>query len=390
MPLPTKVRPGDLITADYLNQIIDLLALHDSEIAALQGSLPATTNPVAIVATLPAGIVQAGSEMRVVGHGFGLPSQVTVTLDGVAATLKAGSNDTLLVFDVPTPFNLPTGGRTATLQVSAAAGSAAPWTLYVIPAAPQNTGVLVVTLGSPSSISTGAVDFPVTIQATTSQDDQFLLSATAGSGSTPWAATGITAVGGTPISQIPIPKSPSPGASYTAGVRVTIPANASGAPGFVVLTVTSANNGKFTAPSNQFAFTVGQAPPPPPKIPVNFAVTDPNGNPVQLVPGPAPLNLPTLNVPAATAMRIQFGAALPSTPGDYSVVLSVLAGADKWNPMLPTGTTTETLTQQKGNVSIQSALQPVSGAPDTSLTLTVTSTADATLYGQASFQLHAT
>jgi hypothetical protein len=376
MPLPAKVLPGDLITADYMNQIIDLLALHEQEIQALLAAQPGATGAIGIAATIPAGLAHIGDAMRVLGHGFGLPSQSTVTIETTPVTLEAGSNDTQLLFHIPVVPGIPDAGRNVTLRVTAGAGQANT-SFLLLPAPPLTTGDMSFAIKPPAvaSILAGQTyDFVCTIQAVTTQDDKYTLSASAGAGTAAWTVA-VTDANQGPLPSIAIPRSTTP-FSQDVHLRVTIPNGATGQ-GMVSLTVTCQSNPAFAKSSGQFTFSIGAAPPPPPTINVLFTATSgfnavtPDANGV-------------LNLAVGQEADFIFSATLAA--GKYDLALKVQDGTNVWNARLLQGTP---LTWSGGNAQISASLTPASGAPDTLVTFTVTSQSDSTQFGAVTMKVHA-
>jgi hypothetical protein len=375
MSLPLRVLPGDLITADFMNQVVDALTAFDGRISQLEASTGAT-GAVAIYATIPAGAVQMGTELRVFGRGFGVPSQTTVTIDAIPVTLKSGSGSSLLIFDVPRTIpGVPASGRVANLQVVAAGGSDSTQ-IYLVPPATLTGGSLLVTLQMPTAsvIQPGVTYlFPCSVLAVTTQDDYYNVTASAAGGGIAWAAS-ILDSGQNPISRLFISKSNPPGTTINFFVQVAIPGGATGG-ATVSFTIASAGNPQFAGGSGPQPFTVGQAPPPSPTIPLTATVIDQNGNPINVNPGQ------TLNVPLNQDYQIYFTAQLPAA-GTYDVTFQVASGTASWAPSAPTSFTNQ------GTYPVTATLHALAGAPDTTLTFRLDSrnTSD---FGVMSFSIHA-
>ena len=94
--------PGDLITASFMKQLIDQLIAFDKRLASLEVTTPGAGGSLAIV-SLSASDLNLGDELRIFGVNFGLPSENVVTFSGLEAVsqFKPGSNDKLLILDVP-------------------------------------------------------------------------------------------------------------------------------------------------------------------------------------------------------------------------------------------------------------------------------------------------
>jgi hypothetical protein len=111
------VRSGDVIRSDLVNKLLAAVKSLDDRVSVLENE---GVNPQAAVIThlLPPGDVVVGHELRIVGRRFAVPVGLNaVTVDGRdVAPILPGSNDTLLVVDIPDDFeHLP---RDVTLTVS--------------------------------------------------------------------------------------------------------------------------------------------------------------------------------------------------------------------------------------------------------------------------------
>lgn len=122
---PAGVAPGDLITAELfnamLNNINDLLA----RVAVLEGVSAEIGAPV--ITSLNKSLFIVGEELRVTGSNLH-PERLTRIFVGSSGVpldrLKAGSNGNLLIFDVPSDSSLPDAGGTTILTVENPAGFA--------------------------------------------------------------------------------------------------------------------------------------------------------------------------------------------------------------------------------------------------------------------------
>lgn len=124
----SHVRPGDLITADLMNTMIDKLNDLEAAVNSGQGS---TTSPHAVVISglIPvSGTIRVGDFLQVLGLNFDFSIGAQhVYIDDTLISAFDGPNcsDTRLVFRVPLTFNnVPAAGRTALLTVSNATSTA--------------------------------------------------------------------------------------------------------------------------------------------------------------------------------------------------------------------------------------------------------------------------
>ncbi|HET7400633.1 MAG TPA: hypothetical protein VFJ62_02600 [Usitatibacter sp.] len=106
--ITTKVNPGDVISSDLLNSIIDLLNEHDALISAGSGG---ASNAAVITGFIPDPPFQAGQDIQILGANFGFSSGSTVLrFDATQINaFKLGSNDTSLLVQVPFLQGLGTG-----------------------------------------------------------------------------------------------------------------------------------------------------------------------------------------------------------------------------------------------------------------------------------------
>jgi hypothetical protein len=122
------VRPGDLITADLVNTMID--KLNDLETAVNSGQGDTTqTHAVVISSLIPiSGNIRVGDFLQVLGQNFDFSIGAQhVYIDDTLITAFDAPNcsDTRLVFRVPLTFNnIPAAGKSAILTVSNATSTA--------------------------------------------------------------------------------------------------------------------------------------------------------------------------------------------------------------------------------------------------------------------------
>jgi len=98
----SEVRPGDLITADLINQILAELADLQTRVSVLEGS---TGGPL-LTSRSPIGDLRVGELLTLFGSGFDpTPGNNTVFLDSVAVNAFLGGSDpTRLLLQVPDLF----------------------------------------------------------------------------------------------------------------------------------------------------------------------------------------------------------------------------------------------------------------------------------------------
>jgi hypothetical protein len=375
------VRPGDLITAELMNRIVTALNTLETRVTALEGA-GAPGGTVTITGVSPTGPIPMGSELRVFGTNFGLPTFNIVTLDGVPVTqFKAGSSDTLLIFDVPAIQGVPPQGRTVTLTVSNQKGFASTPVIIVPAQTSIPSGQLFVVLSQPPpdpQLNPGnSYLFGFTVQAITNMAETYTL--TPSVTQTGWQAV-VVNVDGVPISppQVQIPQgAPPQGVSVPVRVRLTIPAGTAGASAQLRLTVSSQRNPTgLTQSSGNIPITVGSPPPPPQdSIIVSFSNVLGGG---QVVDN-------TVVVPTTGTMIAVNFTALLRDPGSYTVTPPTLLSnpGNLWTAQLMSSTNFTTQTAN-ANVTITTGVSAQPGAAQTSLVLRVSRADNASIFGEFS------
>ena len=115
-----NVRPGDVISSDFINQILARLEAMDQRITLLE-TKPPTGDQVVINSFEPPVQVEAGQLLTLVGINFAFPpSGNTISIDGFTvpvANIRADSTSGRLKFIVPTEIIVPSGGRNYTIRV---------------------------------------------------------------------------------------------------------------------------------------------------------------------------------------------------------------------------------------------------------------------------------
>lgn len=97
-----RVKPGDLITDNLMNRILDKLDSLDKRVSALE-TVGSGGNSLAITDIFPLGSLQIGQEIQVLARNLVLPVTLnTVSIDGVIIQgFNPGSDNTRLVFNIP-------------------------------------------------------------------------------------------------------------------------------------------------------------------------------------------------------------------------------------------------------------------------------------------------
>jgi hypothetical protein len=142
-----RVSPGDLITSDLMNRLLNEVESLEARVTALETGGEGPSAPV-ITGRFPTGDITVSSELRLFGRNFLVPaSQNTVTIDGRPVTLLFGSDDKQLILMVPPDITgLP---KNAAVTVTHRGGSAST-TIRLLPsAAPPPTGEVIVSDATP-------------------------------------------------------------------------------------------------------------------------------------------------------------------------------------------------------------------------------------------------
>lgn len=258
-PSLAHVNPGDRITADFINELVDAILAIQQELASL--GPPSTGNAPVITALLPPDQVPIGAELDVIGRNFGVPAnQNVVSLDGVAVTgLLPGSTDTVLKLAVPPISGVP---KDAELTVQTATGTALR-SVHVVPALtpiPQGHPIIsnvTPSLGQIAAGNTYTLVFELDASGV-SMTETYGVQASL-SNATPAtipASAWTTKLVGTSGSAVTIV----PGTPVTLGVQVTVPPGAAGADLSLVLT-SFHNDPASSAASTPVPLRVGAAPP---------------------------------------------------------------------------------------------------------------------------------
>lgn len=253
-----KVRPGDLITADLMNSLIDEILALRTKVEQLEKA--GISAPVDVVSL--GGSLRVNEILEVHGTGFSVPPEVnTVKVGPTVVENFVSVSPTLLRFYIPPVQGAP---RNVTLSVTNARGGSDTFDFYVLERLTKPTGRLVfaedpangalgtITIGTPYT-------FKLTATSQTDVGESYIFTATfsdaVGASAASWAASArIVDSVGTEISTAPVSGATAvqttqsrkldPGIPVTLGVRVTVPAGATSVS--LVLSATSVNNPNTT------------------------------------------------------------------------------------------------------------------------------------------------
>ena len=258
-----KVKPGDLITATYVNSIVDALKSLQEQIDAIDVSGP-NTGSKPVITTVDPSPVPLSSTMTIHGHNFAVPASLnTVTVDGTPLTdFPAGSNDQNLLVSVP--GNLTPGTKSLVVKTTAG-GASDPKSVTFSAADIEVAGqvALTNTSGSLGEINVGeTVLFQFQLDAVAlNVSEQFRMVATyedvVGSSLSAW--NGGTSYIGTSGTDHHVTVSPLTKANV--GVQVHVPAGATSA-NLIVQAVSVHNDPASSSVPQTIPIVIGEAPPP--------------------------------------------------------------------------------------------------------------------------------
>jgi hypothetical protein len=129
------VRPGDVISAAFMNTLIDQLIDMDGRLLKLES---VGTSQVVINDIIPATPVRVGDDLEILGSHFDFSAGAQrVYFNSTRATVfRSGSSDMRLIVQVPNVPNLPLGGGAVTLLVTNVSSSTSR-SITVLPVAQQ-------------------------------------------------------------------------------------------------------------------------------------------------------------------------------------------------------------------------------------------------------------
>ena len=119
-----NVRPGDVISSDLMNYILDKLEEIDQRVLSLEAE-EATAGEVDIADFDPPIQVEIGRVLAILGSNFEFPSELnTVTIDNIEVLeFRPASTSARLEFIVPDVPDVSTGGKNVTINVTNSKGS---------------------------------------------------------------------------------------------------------------------------------------------------------------------------------------------------------------------------------------------------------------------------
>jgi hypothetical protein len=248
--IPDIIQPGDVISSDLFNRIIQLLNDHDALLAG--GSVLSITHVQPVV-------VRMGEELKVFGSGLEVANLKRISIEGTEVgfdKINPGATGEFLSFNVPAILGIPDAGKTVVLTVENKAGATAIESFYLLPGVPTNLeasfNIVRTTVSPLEALAVNKnYDFTFSIEAFTSLDETYLLEPKLLGASAGWT---VAVKGG--ASEILIPKSqPTPS---TTPVVITVHTGGAGSAS-LTFGIRSKNFGK-TGSSQPDPLAIGSQP----------------------------------------------------------------------------------------------------------------------------------
>ena len=364
------VQPGDLITAEYFNDLVAELAALEARIIALE--LSSGGGSLAILGRIPGGPYRIGDELQVIGRNFEYTSgaaRVFLNATPVIQFDDTASSNERLVFNIPAVSGVEEEGTEVELRVLNSTQSVSE-TIILRPRIGELFGDVDVEWQSvnPTTIEAGGpATFEFRVQSRASETALFTLTptVTVDENQSLWQERlQVLGPDGGPLPDgrlelVPLPD----GSPRTFNVRISeVPAGTEGT-NFGLEVVATADG--VTGTSGMVPFQVGE----------ETELPDPNIslNPLFSIP-PSALDLGTLTLTAGLNQQVtvHFSSAFTLAAGEaasYNVTLEPSASTTGWNPSL---VTSPVLNAPPSAASIQFTVRPTMGASDTGeLTLRV-------------------
>jgi hypothetical protein len=363
----TEVRPGDLITADLMNQILNDLADLQVRVAQLEGSA-AASGVLKIAKILPA-VLRMGDELKVFGSGLAPAQLKSLSIEGNSvplSALKTGSNAALLIFDVPPILGIPDAGKNVVLAVENTAGASDFGTFYVLPGiatnleASFNVQRTTVAPGGNTTANTN-YDYTFSIEAFTSRDETYTLEPKLAGAANDWS---VAVKSGS--NELFIPKSqPTPS---TTPVVLAVRTGASGS-GQLSLGLRAKNFAGVTGSSMVETVAIGVAPPLP-NLDVEFLSPTVQGNVQKFSAGTLYVRIDA-NVNNQRAIISPLNVRLKQ-PGIYDIGTPVVSDA-KWTVTVNNSPRQFNTTGQPNSIQpLILDIRAAAGAPDADVEIPVT------------------
>lgn len=265
-----SVEPGQLITADFMNQVLQRLQQLDERVSSLEeGSPPDEPEPVEptsveITGHSPEG-VRVGEQLTLSGKNFAVPGEVNdISIGGVSVpdgNVPLGSSETSLTFTVPSIDGLDQTGSNLTVEVANANGTAQR-TVLVKPESVVPNGSIEVQYTEEPLTDVGQIvggetyKFTFLVTAFASQPGDYQATVTTGAG---WN-TSIEGADGASMN-FSLPSKPKEGASQEITVGVDVPDQGSGSTDLTLEVIETTPNTNVNMGKKTLTLEIGAEPP---------------------------------------------------------------------------------------------------------------------------------
>jgi len=313
-----QVQPGDLITASFVNGVIDALRDLDARLDALEqpvGSPPTQSGSIEVDSIVPSTVTE-GDLITINGHNFGSTlGDSIVTFDNVPPAQIQSFSDTAIVCKVPGIPSLDVPNPPTSVSVAVEVSNFVTSATRFITVQPFKAPIA----GSLEIVYQDASPDPLT--AGVDNDFTFLLTSNASQSTTVTLTPTLTGAAW-PVTLLNASKQPLTGNAITLGsganatfiVRVSVPTGTNGT-AFQV-GVSGSTPGLATASSGNQAFTVGQFADPDKTFTLAPTTTTPSNA----------LSGTTLSAKVNTEVDLNFDAEF-TVPDTYAVTLALVPPA---------------------------------------------------------------
>ena len=378
MPIQLKIpQPGDLIAIDYVRDLVTVLQQLDVRISKLEDLVPGAAGQLSISELQwSSADLHIGDELTIIGVNLGLQGETRVDFSDLASVtvFKPGSNERKIILDVPA---MALGGDSKKLQLTVTnprtgVDSRSVTVFQGLPTTPDGTINFAQAQFPGGTIQPAAdltIAFPLSIQ-NLNMDTVFNITSSANLLTSPPVVMTTVVLNDLdqPITTIALPRTQLQPTTRTIKVKVSVPALPTGvtrADANVIVALNVSSNPRLTPGSGMVPFTVGA---PAPVSAFSFDITGAQA------PGSYDAATATLHLPAAqtptNGYLVGLSADLSKMTAGEAYTVTMKTGDNRWTVSGPTGFTLNVPGPQQLNYRIT----PASGAPTTTLTVTITGT----------------
>jgi len=373
-----QVRPGDLITANLMNQVLAEIANLQQRVAGLEKT-GSETKKTEITDLLPSGTKRIGDTVHIIGQGFDASGGTNVLVGSVQVVPSFGSDrDKELIITIPN-IEVGSGGRVVTLFVSNLNGTdTMDFQVYPgLPTIPEGQLFVSLVSGPSGNLNApGSYIFKYLVRGIVNLAERYTLEANTTAG---WQTDIVNASGVVIVDpKLDLPSAPAPdGATEHVFVQVKIPDPPGSTTAQLRLTVKSTRNVALIGSSGGEELNVDAPAPEPEPITVQYekiAATDPNTQPSSFYVGGV------VKIPAGAGKYRMALNAKGCTPGvAYTRKIDALSDA-KWTASFrrTTSMMSEPFTAQSDTMeTFYLFINAESGAPAMDLVVRISAGANA-------------